>query len=447
MDENQKASILLRVSPPRALSSVTAIVLALAALTGCQGFSTGKPAAQGSPDTLAAGLTATPTSVAFGNVQISTSQSQIVTLGNTSNSTVNVTDAAVTGTGFSTTGLTTPLALSPGQNATFSVVFAPQAAGSVTGNLALTNDGSTATVNVALSATAVTLGSLTANPTSFNFGSVLVGSNQTQTETLTNVGNQNVTLSTPVISGVGFSYTGFTLPLTLAPNQSTTFGVVFTPTATGTIDGTLSIPNSGSSAALDIALSGTGATPAVAQLQVTPSTINVGNVTVGTSGTQTGTLTAIGVAVTVSSVSVGGSEFVVGGIPVTIAAGQSANFTVTFTPQSSGTASVTAVFTSNASNSSASVTLTGTGVAAPAHTVNLIWDASTSPDIIGYNVYRRTGSSGSFTKMNTALDPLTSYVDSSVVDGQTYYYETTSVNSGNEESVASAPVKAVIPVP
>ena len=447
MDENQKASILLRVSPPRALSSVTAIVLALAALTGCQGFSTGKPAAQGSPDTLAAGLTATPTSVAFGNVQISTSQSQIVTLGNTSNSTVNVTDAAVTGTGFSTTGLTTPLALSPGQNATFSVVFAPRAAGSVTGNLALTNDGSTATVNVALSATAVTLGSLTANPTSFNFGSVLVGSNQTQTETLTNVGNQNVTLSTPVISGVGFSYTGFTLPLTLAPNQSTTFGVVFTPTATGTIDGTLSIPNSGSSAALDIALSGTGATPAVAQLQVTPSTINVGNVTVGTSGTQTGTLTAIGVAVTVSSVSVGGSEFVVGGIPVTIAAGQSANFTVTFTPQSSGTASVTAVFTSNASNSSASVTLTGTGVAAPAHTVNLIWDASTSPDIIGYNVYRRTGSSGSFTKMNTALDPLTSYVDSSVVDGQTYYYETTSVNSGNEESVASAPVKAVIPVP
>ncbi len=447
MDENQKASILLRVSPPRALSSVTAIVLALAALTGCQGFSTGKPAAQGSPDTLAAGLTATPTSVAFGNVQISTSQSQIVTLGNTSNSTVNVTDAAVTGTGFSTTGLTTPLALSPGQNATFSVVFAPQAAGSVTGNLALTNDGSTATVNVALSATAVTLGSLTANPTSFNFGSVLVGSNQTQTETLTNVGNQNVTLSTPVISGVGFSYTGLTLPLTLAPNQSTTFGVVFTPTATGTIDGTLSIPNSGSSAALDIALSGTGATPAVAQLQVTPSTINVGNVTVGTSGTQTGTLTAIGVAVTVSSVSVGGSEFVVGGIPVTIAAGQSANFTVTFTPQSSGTASVTAVFTSNASNSSASVTLTGTGVAAPAHTVNLIWDASTSPDIIGYNVYRRTGSSGSFTKMNTALDPLTSYVDSSVVDGQTYYYETTSVNSGNEESVASAPVKAVIPVP
>jgi len=341
MDAKEKESVLLCVYPPRALLSVAAIVLVLAALTGCQGFSTGKPAAQGSQDTLTGGLTATPLSVAFGNVQIGTSQSQTVTLGNTSNSTVNVTDATVTGTGFSTSGLTTPLALSPGQSATFSVAFAPQAAGAVTGNLELVNDGSTGAVNVALS--------------------------------------------------------------------------------------------------------GTGGTSAAVQLQVTPSTINVGNVTVGTSGTQTGTLTAIGGSVTVSSVSVGGSEFAVSGIPVTIPAGQSANFTVTFTPQSSGAASVTAVFTSNASDSSAAATLAGTGVAALAHTVNLSWDASTSPDIIGYNVYRRTGSSGSFTKINSALDPQTSYADSSVADGQTYYYETTAVNSSNEESVASTPVKAVIP--
>jgi hypothetical protein len=447
MDEKPKETVLLRVSPPRILLSGVAIVLALAALTGCQGFSTGKAAAQGAQDTVSGGLTATPATVKFGNVQIGTSQSQTVTLGNTSSSTLNVTDATVTGTGFNTTGLTIPLALSPGQSATFSVVFAPSAAGSVTGNLALTNDGSISVVNVALSGTAVTPGSLTANPTSFNFGSVLVGSSQTQSETLTNMGSENVTLSTPVVTGAGFSYTGLSLPLTLAPNQSTTFSVVFVPTVAGASDGTLSIPNSGSSATLDIALSGTGATAASAQLQITPSTINIGKVTVGTSGTQTGTLTAIAGTVTVASVSVGGSEFTVSGVPVTIPAGQTANFTVTFTPQSSGTASVTAVFTSNASNPSASVTLAGTGVAAPAHSVNLTWDASTSPNIIGYNVYRRTGSSGSFTRINNALDSLTAYTDSAVADGQTYYYETTAVNSSNEESAPSTPVKAVIPAP
>src|SRR5208282_6807383 len=101
--------------------------------------------------------------------------------------------------------------------------------------------------------------------------------------------------------------------------------------------------------------------------QVSPTTINVGSVTVGTSGTQTGTLTATGGSITVSSVSVGGSEFAVSGMPVTIPAGQSANFTVTFTPQSSGAASETLSFPSNASNSPAVLSMTGTGTAATQH--------------------------------------------------------------------------------
>jgi len=343
MEAKKKENIFRRLRPVRTFWSAAAVVLTLAALTGCQGISTGKPAAQGSQDQLTGGLTATPTTVSFGNVQVGTSQSQSATVSNTGSATVNVTDATITGTGFSTTGLTTPLALSPGQSATFNVVFSPQAAGSVSGNLALTNDSSTSPVNIALSATAVTPGS-------------------------------------------------------------------------------------------------------PAQLQVSPTTINVGSVTAGTSGTQTGTLTATGGSITVSSVSVGGSEFAVSGMPVTIPAGQSANFTVTFTPQSSGAASETATFTSNASNT-AVATLTGTGVAAPVHTVNLTWDASASPNVVGYNVYRRTGTTGGFAQINTVLDTLTAYTDSSVVDGQTYYYETTAMNSSNEESAPSAAVKAVIPSP
>jgi hypothetical protein len=416
-------------------------------LTGCQGFSTGKPAAQGAQILVAGALTATPGSVSFGNVQTGTSQSQTVTLSNTGSSSLNVTSATVTGTGFSTSGLTTPLALAAGQSASFSVVFAPQATGSVSGNLELTNDSSSTQLNVALSGTAVAPGSLTASPTSFSFGTVQVGSSQSQTETVTNAGSGNVTISAATISGAGFSYTGLNLPMTLAPNQSTTFGVVFAPTSAGDSEGVLSISNSGSSATLDLALSGTGATAAAGQLQVSPSTIDVGNVTVGTSGTQTGTFTATGGSVTVSSVSVDGSEFTVSGLPVTIAAGKSANFTVTFAPQASGAASVTASFSSNASNGPTSATLAGTGVAAPVHDVKLTWDASTSPNIVGYNVYRSTGTKDNFTKINTVLDAATSYTDSAVADGQTYYYETTAVNSNNEESPPTAPVKAVIPAP
>jgi bacillopeptidase F len=86
-------------------------------------------------------------------------------------------------------------------------------------------------------------------------------------------------------------------------------------------------------------------------------------------------------------------------------------------------------------------------VAAPVYSVSLSWTASTSPNISGYNVYRRTGTTGSYAKINSSLDALTSYSDSNVADGQTYYYETTAVNSSGVESAASAAVQAVIPAP
>jgi hypothetical protein len=555
MQANRKQFVNSRLSRWGSGGALVAVIMGLAVLTGCQGLSTGKTAAQ-RPEGLTGGLTAAPASVTFGNVTIGTSQTQSGTLTNSGNSTINITQASVTGAGFSVTGLSLPLALEAAQSATFNVVFNPQATGSVTGNLAFANDGPTSPVNVPLSGTAVAAGSLAANPTSFSFGGVTVEGSQAATETLTNTGGVNLTVTAAVASGAGFSYTGLNLPLTLAPNQSTTFGVVFAPTAAGVSNGILSISSSDSSTTLDLALSGNGVAvlPAIlapspasitftsvvvghsqsqtetvtnsggtsatisqiaasgtgfsvsgistpitlapgqstsfsvdfapesagnfsgsvaitsnasnssltialsgsataqsqGQLSVNPTTINVGSVTVGTSGSQTGRLSATGASVVVSSVSVGGSEFVVSGLafPVTIPAGQSATFTVTFTPQTSGLASVSASFVSNTTNSPTIATLTGTGVAAPVHVVNLSWNADSSPNIVGYNIYRSSnGANGNYAKINSGLDATPSYTDSSVTDGQTYYYETTAVNSSNEESARSAAAGAVIPPP
>ena len=113
----------------------------------------------------------------------------------------------------------------------------------------------------------------------------------------------------------------------------------------------------------------------------------------------------------------------------------------------SGLASVSASFASDASNSPASAIFQGTGVAAAVYTVSLSWNPSTSPNVTGYNIYRRTGTSGGYTKINTAVNSATSYVDTSVTNGLTYYYETTAVNSSGEESAPSAAVQAVIPAP
>lgn len=86
-------------------------------------------------------------------------------------------------------------------------------------------------------------------------------------------------------------------------------------------------------------------------------------------------------------------------------------------------------------------------VAPPAqpHTVQLSWYASISPNVIGYNVYRGGVSGGPYSLINTGLLPQTSYQDSDVTAGQTYYYVTTAVDSSNIESAFSN--EAVVTVP
>jgi hypothetical protein len=528
------------------------IMLALATMVGCQGFSSGKSSSQ---TTQPGSLSASPASVSFGNVQIGTSQTQSDSLSNAGGTSLTVTQAAPTGAGFTITGLSLPLTLSPGQSASFSVVFSPQSAGSVTGNLAITNSASSAPLNIGLSGTAVTAGNLTGSPTSISYGNVQIGIAQTQTETLKNSGGENITISQATTTGTGFSYTGLSLPLTLVPNQSTTFGVVFTPAIAGAANGNLSITVSGLSTTLDVALSGTGVTPATltatppsltfssvtvgqnqtqtetvkntggtnatvsqvtvsgtgfsisgitAPLTLTPgqsasfsvifapqsttsssgsvlvssnatnpalsiglsgtavsqsqgtlsaSAVNAGSVVVGASGSQTGTLSAAGASVSVTSVSLSGanpSEFSISGItfPVTVSTTQPVTFTVTFTPGATGAASATASFASSAANTPTTSALTGTGTAAPIHSVNLSWTASTTSGIESYNIYRAVYSSkcGTYSNIGSTSSSTTAYTDNNVTDGTTYCYATTAVDSGGESGYSNI-TQAVIPPP
>ena len=392
-------------------------------------------------------LTATPSSLDFGSVQVGNNQPLSETLMNSGGSAITVTQANVTGTGFSISGLSLPLNLAAGQSQPFTVTFAPQSAGSSSGNIALTNSGSNPTVNVPLSGNGLTAGALTPSPSSLNFGNVQVGNNQMVYETLTNSsGSSSVTISQAGISGTGFSMSGLNPPVVLTPGQHYTFSVTFTPPSAENDSGGISMTSDASNPNLTIPLTGTGTNAPVGQLSVSPTTFPFGNVTVGSYGTQPGTLSATGASVTVTAGTINNSVFSLSGLsfPVTIPAGQNVQFTVTFTPQSGGPASGTLSFTSNAANSPTVASLTGTGLGS--HTVTLNWKASSSQNITGYNIYRGAVSGGPYTKINSALDPNTNYIDSTVVDGQTYYYVTTAVNSSDEESTYSNQAQAVIPV-
>jgi uncharacterized repeat protein (TIGR03803 family) len=82
---------------------------------------------------------------------------------------------------------------------------------------------------------------------------------------------------------------------------------------------------------------------------------------------------------------------------------------------------------------------------AAGHTVGLSWDASTSQNIIGYNIYRGPSANGPYTRINATLNPPTNYTDSTVQGGQTYFYVTTAVDSQQVESGYSNQTMAVIP--
>ena len=86
-------------------------------------------------------------------------------------------------------------------------------------------------------------------------------------------------------------------------------------------------------------------------------------------------------------------------------------------------------------------------VTAISHSVALSWAASTSSGVIGYNVYRSATSGGPYTKLNGSPGALTSYTDSTVLAGQTYYYVVTAVDASSNESAHSNQAQAVVPTP
>jgi cellulose 1,4-beta-cellobiosidase len=82
-------------------------------------------------------------------------------------------------------------------------------------------------------------------------------------------------------------------------------------------------------------------------------------------------------------------------------------------------------------------------VAAP-HSVTLGWSPSTTTGVT-YNVYRGTLSGGPYSLLSSGLSS-TSYTDTSVQSGSTYYYVTTAVDSAGESPYSNA-AQAVIPMP
>jgi hypothetical protein len=285
-------------------------------------------------------------------------------------------------------------------------------------------------------------------PASVRFGSVAVGSTASQSVTISNGGGSNLTVTQASTMTAGVTITGISLPVAVGAGKQTTFDVVFSPKVAGTVSGNVSVMSDISTSPSTVSLSGTGI-GATALLTASTSTLSFGNVAIGKSSAMTVTLTNAGNSnVTVSKVGVSGVSYSVSGISagLILAPGQSATWNATFAPLTAGALPGTVTVTSNATNSPATISLSGSGTQTVSHFVALTWIPSTST-VAGYNVYRSAVSMGPYEKLDSGIVAANSFTDSSVQPGLTYYYMVTSTDSTGAESANSMQVSATIPIP
>jgi P pilus assembly chaperone PapD len=405
------------------------------------------PLAFASASAASSPLSVSTTSIQFGSVNVGGREQQQIKITNPNNTDVVISSVIVSGRYFAFSGISTPLSLRPEETATFTVTFAPQIAGSETGKITISGRGLPAATNISLAATGVTA-QISVVPSSASFGGVPLGTSNSQTFTITNHRPYTVTVSSDTIGGNGFSVANLAKGETIVPGRSATFTVSFKPTASGTIttSESLSFTSSRSSTTtITIPLSGSGVA-ATSVLHANPSTLNFGNVIVGSSSSLQVKLSNEGnsrITITQSSLTGTGFSLTESLSGLTLLSGQSEEVEVVFRPKAKGSASGKIAISTGSAG--ASVSIAGAGVQASTHSVNLSWSASVSPHVVGYIVERGSSPGGPFQALDFAPITGTDYVDSTVANGQTYYYVILSVSSMGVESHPSSPVSATIP--
>jgi hypothetical protein len=230
----------------------------------------------------------------------------------------------------------------------------------------------------------------------------------------------------------GATSSSYTTPATTAADNGSQFTVTVTNSAG-------SIRSNAASLTVSAA--------ATLVLNASQSSLNFSSINIGSNSVLPVVFTNGGNSnVTISSVAISGAGYTASGVSSgqIVAPGKTATLNVTFTPSSAGLLSGSVTVSSNATNSPATVTLSGTGVQPVSHSVTLTWTASTST-VSGYNVYRSSVSGGPYTKLNSAPVASTTYVDTTVQASQTYFYVITSVDASNVESAFSTEVSVTVP--
>jgi FlaG/FlaF family flagellin (archaellin) len=396
----------------------------------------------------------------FGNqAELMTSPSQTITLTNTGNWNLTITNISVTGTNAGDFAETSTCPLSPSSVAassfcTITVAFTPSASGSRTAAVSIADNATAGSPQAVSLIGTGELGSVGLSATVLTFGSQSVGTTSApQSVTLTNGGSSSLTIGSIQITGTNpgdFALPTNTCVSSLAVNATCTVSVTFTPTTSGSRAATLTYMDSATNSPQTVSLTGTGGAPIAG---LSPSSFAFPNQPAATgSSAESFTLNNTGNATLNITTSIGFTGTNAGDFSqtttcgTTLAANTSCTIAVIFTPAASGSRSGAIDVTDNSNNvagSTQTTTLTGMGL----HDVLLTWTASPTTGVLGYDIYRGITSGGeSSTPLNSSPVSATTYADTIVTPGTTYYYVVTAVAAnGITQSSASTEASATVP--
>jgi hypothetical protein len=221
------------------------------------------------------------------------------------------------------------------------------------------------------------------SPASRDYGNVTVGSSSSQVFTLSNEGTANLEITDGVLNDT----TNFSLdmngggtpcgdpgdaPLTITPGNSCTVSIAFIPQSVGTFPATVTVTsNDTTNSPLTVDLTGNGVIGPAPNLEVSPASIDFGQVNVGDtpaeeitlSNTGTDNLVVSGIALdnaAVYSLDETGGLTPCGSLTPTIVAGDNCTFNVIFAPAEDG-GPFTATVMIDSDTPSVDVPVTGTG--------------------------------------------------------------------------------------
>jgi hypothetical protein len=279
-------------------------------------------------------------------------------LTNTGLGILTVASIAVTGP-FAQTN-TCSATLNPGASCTIAVTFTPNASGTLTGAVSLSDNAPGSPQALSLTGTGVSP-ALTFSPISLTFADQTVFTiSAAQNVTLTNTGLGILTVGSIAATGQ-FAQTN-TCAGTLNPAASCTISATFAPKGKGTLTGSVSVGDNAPGSPQKLPLAGTGT-----YMQFKPANLSFGTQPVGTDSLPKKiALTNKGpVTVNITKISIAGTD---GGdftqtntCDKSVASGTSCFITVTFTPSAKGKRTAVIAVSDNGGGSPQAAALSGAG--------------------------------------------------------------------------------------